>query len=168
MKFVSDIKLKSYGFRYLFQCGLAGLSILAVLVAMNHAGHNKAIAASLGSSAFVVFASPNAYSARLRSIIGGNIVGIITGALLSLLLSVFIPSVYQGWTTPRIAAGAVAVSLSMFIMSITDTEHPPAAGLALGIVLGSWNWNNLLVIAAAVTFLGAVKKFFSSKIIDLY
>lgn len=168
MHIFSDSKMKKHGLRYVFQCGIAGAVIFSVLAAMDSAGQNKAISASLGSSAFVVFAAPRSYSAKLRSLLGGNIVGILTGALITLLLGVAFPHTAEGWTTARIAAGAAAVSLSMFLMSITDTEHPPASGLALGIVLGSWYWSNLLVITAAVAFLGIVKGFFSSKLLDLY
>ena len=168
MHIFSDTKIKKHGFRYVFQCGIAGAVIFFVLVAMNFAGHNKAIAASLGSSAFVVFAAPRSYSARLRSLLGGNIVGILTGAVITLIMGLTFQDAADGWTMARIAAGASAVALSMFLMSITDTEHPPASGLALGIVLGSWYWSNLLVIAAAVVFLGVVKCFFSAKLLDLY
>jgi len=168
MHIFSDVKMKKHGFRYVFQCGIAGVVIFSVLAAMDCAGQNQAISASLGSSAFVVFAAPRSYSARLRSLLGGNFVGILTGALVTLLLEITFPHSTQGWTMARMAAGAAAVSLSMFFMSITDTEHPPASGLALGIVLGSWYWSNLLVIIAAVAFLGFVKGFFSSKLLDLY
>jgi CBS domain-containing membrane protein len=168
MNIFSDVKMKTHTRRYIFQCGIAGAVIFSVLMAMDFAGQNRAIAASLGSSAFVVFAAPRSYSARLRSLIGGNIVGILTGALLTVLLGITYPAMAEGWTLERMAAGAIAVSLSMFIMSITDTEHPPAAGLALGVVLGIWYWSNLLVIVASVAFLGVVKAFFSSRLMDLY
>lgn len=168
MKLFSDVKLKTHPMRYVFQCGIAGAVIFAILAAMDLAGQNRAIAASLGSSAFVVFAAPRTYSARMRSLIGGNVTGILTGALLTLLLKAASPVVGDEWTMERMVAGAIAVALSMFLMSITDTEHPPAAGLALGVVLGSWYWSNLIVIVAAVAFLGIVKKFFSPKLMDLY
>lgn len=168
MKLISDEKLKKNRYRYLFQCGIAGIAIFLILAAMNAAGHNKAVAASLGSSAFIVFASPRSYSARLRSVIGGNIAGILTGALLTVILALSPFSSSPDWTAPRMVAGALAVALSMFVMSITDTEHPPASGLALGMVLSSWYWSNLLVIIAAVAFLSGVRRFFSSRLLDLY
>lgn len=168
MHIFSDTKIRKHGLRYIFQCGIAGAVIFSVLVAMEYTGQNKAIAASLGSSAFVVFAAPRSYSAKLRSLIGGNIIGILTGALITILLGLAYPAAEEGWTMGRMAAGAMAVAISMFVMSITDTEHPPASGLALGIVLSSWYWSNLLVIVAAVAFLGFVKGFFSSRLLDLY
>ena len=168
MQIFSDMKMKKHGFRYLFQCGLAGTVIFLMLAAMDSAGQNMAISASLGSSAFIVFAAPRSYSARLRSLLGGNIVGVVTGSMFTILISIAFPDNPEGWTMATMTAGATAVALSMFLMSVTDTEHPPASGLALGIVLGSWYWGNLLVIIAAVAFLGAVKALFSSRLLDLY
>lgn len=168
MKLFSDTKLKKNSRRYLFQCGLAGAVIFFVLFAMETSRNNVAIAASLGSSAFIVFAAPRSYSARLRSLVGGNLVGLSTGALLEVLIELLFSEGCHGWSIERITAGAAAVAVSMFLMSITDSEHPPAAGLALGVVLSQWSWTNLLLIAVSVTFLGLVKRFFSHRLMDLY
>jgi CBS-domain-containing membrane protein len=47
----------------------------------------------------------------------------------------FVPSL------PRVVFGAAAVGLAMLAMALTNTEHPPAAGLALGFVLlEEWRW----------------------------
>jgi CBS-domain-containing membrane protein len=40
-----------------------------------------AIIASIGASSFLVFAAPEAYSSRPRSLIGGYCVGILTGVI---------------------------------------------------------------------------------------
>lgn len=34
--------------------------------------------------------------------------------------------------------GALAISLAVFTMVVTRSEHPPAAALALGLVLNDW------------------------------
>ena len=49
MHIFSDVKMKKHGFRYVFQCGIAGVVIFSVLAAMDCAGQNQAISASLGS-----------------------------------------------------------------------------------------------------------------------
>jgi CBS-domain-containing membrane protein len=41
---------------------------------------------------------------------------------------------------------AIAVGLSIFIMTITNTEHAPAAGIALGLVINQWNVTSIAFI----------------------
>ena len=42
---------------------------------------------------------------------------------------------------------ALSVGLSIFVMVVTDTEHPPAASLSLGLVL---NFNHMAIIVALI------------------
>jgi len=164
----SDMKLKVHVFRYVFQCGMAGCVIFAILYGMDYAGQNQAIVASLGSSAFVVFEATQTYTARLRSLLGGNFIALLTGSLLSCVIWLSGSGNSAEWSQLRIIVGALAVVISMFFMSITDTEHPPAAGLALGMVISPWFWSNILIVIGAVGFLSMIKKFFSRGLINLY
>ena len=60
---------------------------------------------------------------------------------------------------PHVVFGAGAVALATFTMVITDSEHPPAASLALGLVLmDEWRWLTLAVVLAGVVVLAAVKQ----------
>lgn len=147
---------------------MAGIVIFIILYAMDLAGQNKAIVASLGSSTFVVFAAPNSYTARLRSLRGGNLTGLLTGAFISLVLWLSGTDSAADWGLERLIAGASAVMVSMFVMSITDTEHPPAAGLAMGLVISQWYWSNVLIIICSVGFLSLVKKHFTGRMLNLY
>ena len=40
----------------------------------------------------------------------------------------------------------IAVGLSIFLMVTTKTEHPPAAGTALGLVVGGWALSTVLLV----------------------
>jgi CBS-domain-containing membrane protein len=55
----------------------------------------------------------------------------------------------------------------MFIMVVTRTEHPPAAALALGLVLNNWNITTLLVILAGIISLSVLKRLVLPVLMDL-
>jgi len=42
-------------------------------------------------------------------------------------------------------------------MSITNTEHPPAAGTALGITIQGWTYSTILVILTTILLLSLFK-----------
>lgn len=80
------------------------------------------ILASIGSTVFTVFALPSNRTAQARNVVGSYILCILVG-----LACCPIPSMSLG--------GGIAVGAAAFCMVITDTEHPPAAGIALGLAL---------------------------------
>ncbi|HHE04885.1 MAG TPA: HPP family protein, partial [candidate division WOR-3 bacterium] len=63
--------------------------------------------------------------------------------------------------------GALSVGISLFLMAITDTEHPPAAGMALGLVINTWDYNTLLFIVGAVVVMYSVKRILRPLMVDL-
>lgn len=63
--------------------------------------------------------------------------------------------------------GALAVGLAIFGMVITHTEHPPAAGVALSLVVRPWGANTLLFVATAVLILAAAHRASRCILIDL-
>ena len=69
---------------------------------------------------------------------------------------------------PTIALGALATGVAMFAMVVTETEHPPAAALALGLVLNEWNALTLVVILSGVAMLSIVKRLVMSLLLDLF
>jgi CBS-domain-containing membrane protein len=55
----------------------------------------------------------------------------------------------------------------MFTMVVTRTEHPPAAALALGLVLNEWNLLTLGVVLAGVVALSLIKQLILPALLDL-
>jgi CBS-domain-containing membrane protein len=53
--------------------------------------------------------------------------------------------------------GAMAVGLAIFVMVITGTAHPPAAGLALGLILNEWSPLTIVVVFAGIISLSVIK-----------
>ena len=52
-------------------------------------------------------------------------------------------------------------------MVITNTEHPPAAGMSLGLVLNQWDHTTIIFILGAVTVMSVIKKLLRNKLMDL-
>jgi hypothetical protein len=52
-------------------------------------------------------------------------------------------------------------------MVITNTEHPPASGIALGLVINEWTFHTIIFILVGVFVLFLVKRFLGSILIDL-
>lgn len=75
---IFDIKLKKNVLRYIFQCALATITLLIVLLYLN-VFHQATIIASLGASTFIIFALPESLTAQKRNFLGGYLTGIIVG-----------------------------------------------------------------------------------------
>jgi CBS-domain-containing membrane protein len=120
---------RKYWKNYVFQSLLATVSIFLVLIILDM--DEAVLIASLGATAFVVFALPEKFTAHPRNVIGGHFVGLMCGFLGVVMLHLLpvASNIVEN------AIYALTVGLSIFIMTITDTEHPPAAGTAMGVVL---------------------------------
>lgn len=130
---IFDEKLKTAWRSYVLQSLLAVLSLIAILYFLDILTQ-AAIVAALGASAFIIFAMPKSATAQPRNVIGGHIMGLIAGSICALVFAA-LPQLSPG--VERffyIFTAALSVGLAILLMTITDTEHPPAAGTALGIV----------------------------------
>ena len=152
--------------QYMPQCTLAGVFVLIMLLVLDTVTQTVLIAA-LGASTFIAFAVPRSLHSDPRHMIGGYLVGIAVGCLIgtiNLTLDLDEASVAQAVT---ILSGAFATALAMFIMVVTKTEHPPAAALALGLVLNEWNLLTILVILAGIVSLSIFKRLILPVLMDL-
>jgi hypothetical protein len=52
-------------------------------------------------------------------------------------------------------------------MAITNTEHPPAAGTALGIAAHEWSWQVVIFVFLSVVILSVVWWLLRSRLRDL-
>lgn len=138
--YLIDKSFKKAPKSYVRQSLLAALVVAIILLFFRMLG-GFVIIAALGASTFIVFAMPDSITAEPRRLVGGHTVGLLSGALCYL---VFLSGRFTQLTTnPEvilIVAGALSVGLSIFLMAITDTEHPPAATTALGIIANGWSY----------------------------
>jgi CBS-domain-containing membrane protein len=158
-----DEKFRESPGRFLVQSFLAFVAIAIIAVYLG-AATSGAIVAALGASAFIVFAMPGHDTAQPRRLIGGHAICVAIGLVCSIPLRLGV--------VPRTAASvgllaAAAVGFSVLAMTMTDTEHPPAAGNALAFAVTARGFNHVLFIAAAVVSLGIIHRLLRRWLRDL-
>jgi len=157
MKIGIDKKFKAHWRNYIFQSLLATLVIFIVLLVLPL--RYAVTIASIGSTAFIVFAMPRHSIARSNKIIGGYLIGILSGSVFALIPTTAIIHPALGYS--------LAVGLSIFLMVITDTEHPPASGVALGIAIGGFSVYVVLAAMISAVILSAVHYLMGKRLKDL-
>ncbi len=167
-----DEKFKENKTHYILQACLAGVAV-AIALAFFDVVRQPVIIASFGASAFIAFTVPKRPNSSPRKLIGGYMIGAIVGCLINILVilpaeNYFTTAEYHlALESIHIMAGAAAVALSMFLMTITETEHPPAASIALGFVVNEWTLATVVFVLAGISAISLVKRIFKSWMIDL-
>ncbi len=156
LKKIKD-EFRLYWRHYMLQSIFATMTMALVLWFLRL--ENAVVVASIGASAFIVFAMPKSITAQTRNIIGGHVVGLISGSLCALIPQpAFIIS---------ILVYSLAVGISIFIMVVIDVEHPPASGTALGVAITGFSWHVTIAIITAIVVLSAVHRYAKRYIRDL-
>lgn len=152
---------------FIIQSVVAVITVAIILYFVEVLTH-AAIIAALGSSTFIVFAMPRSITARSKNLIGGHIVGVLAGTLCYYAFLVGpLGKFINGAEFAVIFIYALAVGLAIFLMVITNTEHPPAAGTALGIVAHAWSHEIIIFVLAFAVGLAVVRKLLGSHLRDL-
>ena len=160
-----DEKFRHNKARYILQACFAGAAVGAALVLFDVVTQ-PVIIASFGASAFIAFAMPHGHIGTPRHIVGGYVVGVIVGCLIH--FATFLPT--DRYITEKalyIISGAVAVMLSMFIMTITDTEHPPASSIALGFVINEWTIHTVVMVLAGISVISLIQRTLRGRMMDI-
>jgi len=152
--------------RYTLQCSLAAAVVLILLMVLDAVTQTVLIAA-LGASVFIAFAVPRSLHSSPRCLIGGYLAGILAGSLMATLNIAFDFSDIVTAHASMVVFGALATGLAMFLMVVTKTEHPPAAALALGLVLNEWTLLTLVVVMVGVIALSICKQLVLPILMDL-
>ena len=125
---------------YVLQSAVAGIATVFFLFIFYEIV-SLIIIASVGSTFFTVFATPELKTAQTRNVICSYVICVFVGICCFNL-------------SPVVFSGGLAVGAAAFFMVTTDTEHPPAAGVALGLSISSATEH--LVAGALFAFLGAL------------
>ncbi|MFP4027832.1 MAG: HPP family protein [Candidatus Brocadiia bacterium] len=137
-------EFRQYWKNYILQSGLATLVFFVLLFVLDAA--DVLIVASLGSTAFIVFAMPKSLTAQTRNVVGGQMVGLASGALCTLTTAAVGESLILQYSLYSFSVG-----LSIFLMVVTDTEHPPASSTALGVAMqGVKVKTSIVVVVGAI------------------
>ena len=152
-----DSKFKSNWLNYVIQSVLLTFAVFVTLRLLRY--QNLVIAASLAATAFTVFTMPNAVTSSNRNLIGGHLIGLAFGSLFALFPN------FSGLSQDIIYA--LTVGSAMFAMTITNTEHPPAAGTALGVVIAGFSYPVILGVIAGILILAVILTFLRPLMMDL-
>ncbi len=162
-----DKKFRARAGKYALQSILATVTLVVIFNFMDLIAE-AVIFAAIGATTFIVFAMPHYVTASPRRVIGGHVVGLLSGSICQLVLTQILehpPIEYHSHIVAII--GAISVGLAIFFMVITQTEHPPAAGTALGLVIEEWSLSIVLFVMACAIFLSLIKYLLRRWLIDL-
>lgn len=151
----------------LFQSALATVTLLGILFYFGLLTRT-AIVAALGASTFIVFGIPNSKSAEPRRVIGGHGVCLGVASIFTLLLRYYaIQEITWGRGIIYISMVAIAVGTAMFVMAITGTQHPPAAGSAFGLVASGWETGTVAFVIGTAFVLSVTRHVLRRRLVDL-
>jgi CBS-domain-containing membrane protein len=152
-----DSRFRPHWPSYVLQSLLAAGSVFVVLIALRQ--QNLIVAASLAATTFTVFAMPSRVTASPRNVIGGHLVGLAFGSVFALI------PVQSALAQDLVYA--LAVGGAMLVMAITNTEHPPAAGTALGVVIAGFSLPVVLGVVVGVGVLSLIQALLRPMLRDL-
>lgn len=105
-----------------FGIGLVGFLDVRIFSPMD----SSLLIGSFGASAVLIYGAPTGPLAQPRNLIGGHLISAIVGV-----------GIFQLLGTELWLAAALAVSLAIVVMHLTQTLHPPGGATALIAVIGS-------------------------------
>ena len=158
----------------LWQSSLVFIIIFGFMYMMKHAINADVAlgaigATSLGSSAFLAFVAHDTAMARARRMIFGYLWGILFGALGSglfhLMMQQHIFSAIQ--VDLEVVFAAAVAMLTMLCMTFFSCEHPPAVGIAIGLVLRQWDLSILVVVFVTVLVIALLKSLLRPWLLNL-
>ena len=120
--------------RRLLWIGIAAALALAAILLVETGFSNAAINASIASSVFLVFVVPHSVASSTRRVVGGHIVGVLVGVAAYGILTLILDDPAEMSRQSFAIAGAASVGVSILLMALTNTEHPPSAGTTLSLV----------------------------------
>ncbi|MBN2898570.1 MAG: HPP family protein [Clostridia bacterium] len=159
--FSIDKKFKNNKRRYIFQCALVTIS-LSIVFSMLDLFFETGLVAALGATTFIVFTTPSKEISRAHYIIGGYVIGAIVGLVL-----IYIAGFFPVWDQFFGAWAALGVGLAMFLMVVLDFEHPPAAGVTLGLITDGGHLHSVLIAFLGIFAILLLRRLLAKWLIDL-
>ena len=104
-------------------CGVALIGLLNSIYLST--SDNLFLVGSFGATSVLIFGVINSPLAQPRNLIGGHLISAIVGVTVNIFIK-------EQWL-----AAALAVSVSIVLMQVTKTLHPPGGATALIAVIGS-------------------------------
>ena len=133
---------------YIFQSLMAGLALVGILIAED-AITNGAVVAAIASSVAIVFFVPHSVASKPFRIVGGHVSAIVA-ALCTVGIMMLLPDTVDSnqWVIHTLQGASLA--LVILFMTITNTEHAPAAGAALGLATSVPGNSVIFIVSSAI------------------
>ncbi len=154
-----DPKFKHYRKHYILQSLIATCIIFTMSLFIDVLLQTTIIA-SVSASVFILYTMPKKRVSRGRYLFGGYAIGSIIGMLCHQLWYIDVFIVHH-------VLIAVAVGLTIFLMVITNTEHPPAAALAFGLTVEGATLFTIIGIYISLIIIFMGKKLLGKWLINL-
>lgn len=139
---------------YLVQSLLAGLALVGILIAED-ALTNGAVVAAVASSVAIVFFVPHSVASKPFRLVGGH-VSAIAAALCTVGVMMLLPDAVAGNQLVVHTLQGASLALVILFMTVTNTEHAPAAGTALGLAT-SVPINSVVFILTSAVIISIVR-----------
>ena len=141
---------------YVVQATLASLALLAILL-IEKGVSDGIIVVTIASSTATVFVVPHSIASSPRRVVGGHVFSVLVGLVLWGGLDLLTGDAGSASNLQIDVFGAAAVGLSVLVMATTNTEHPPAAGTAFGIMVVGLSFTFIAFILSAAVILSMVR-----------
>jgi CBS domain-containing membrane protein len=149
---------------------------IAVFIYILKLAHSSNLAWALGagamsSTAYIVFGSPSKKPAQFKSVMGGYLLAMACGFFIQIILQIFIH--YTSFAPASVCLACVSlfsalvVGLTLFVMALFDCEHPPAAGLAMMLVIDLRGIEVLLIILLSALLISIIRLILRNRLKDL-
>lgn len=135
---------------HFIQSSFAGLSITLIIL-IGESFSNNVINAAIGSSVAWVFLHPKNTQNNFRSLVGGNCIAILSFLFLYFIFSIFNQELFVTINSKdfHIFSG-LSLTLCLLLMSISDTEHIPAAGTSIGLSVNNFDFTLIIFIIISI------------------
>jgi CBS-domain-containing membrane protein len=146
MNFISLKKLKElkdYWPHFAFQAIIAFIASCVIMMVIDL--ENEVMIASVGATIFIMFAKPCSDTAQPRHVISGQVIGLTSGICWTFL--------HNNSYTGDVFAYAGTIATAFILMSITETDHPPAAGTALSITFAGIHYKAIIYLLISIVIL---------------
>jgi CBS-domain-containing membrane protein len=146
---------------------MATLAMMAILL-LEDGVLRAAIVVAMASTVFTIFVVPNSVAVTPWKVIGSHVMGVAAGSLVAVIIG--LPSIAPIVEDSRLlfdSLAALTVGLSIALMVVTDAEHPPAAGSALGLVVHGWALSSVGVILIGAVTLSLIRMALRPRLVNL-
>jgi CBS-domain-containing membrane protein len=116
---------------------------------------NGAVVAAVASSVAIVFFVPHSVASKPFRLIGGHVAA-IAAALCTVGIMMLLPDAVAGNQLVIHTLQGASLALVILFMTITNTEHAPAAGTALGLAT-SVPLNSVIFILSSALIISVIR-----------